>query len=92
MPAAPFFTEVMPTTLFYFLHVIARGATYIILLSYCPAFGFASIGLTILALFAVLHCKSILKWGCPGARFTNFQELFLTRILNAILNRLTINS
>jgi hypothetical protein len=24
----------------------------------------------------------------PGARFTNFQELFLTQILNAILNRL----
>jgi hypothetical protein len=28
----------------------------------------------------------------PGARFTNFQELFLTRILNAILNRLRIDS
>jgi hypothetical protein len=28
----------------------------------------------------------------PGARFTNFQELFLTRILNAILKRLRINS
>jgi hypothetical protein len=27
-----------------------------------------------------------------GARFTKFQELFLTRILNAILNRLTIDS
>jgi hypothetical protein len=27
-----------------------------------------------------------------GARFTNFQELFLTRILNAILNRLRIDS
>jgi hypothetical protein len=26
------------------------------------------------------------------ARFTNFQELFLTRILNAILNRLRIDS
>jgi hypothetical protein len=28
----------------------------------------------------------------PGARFTNFQELFLTRILNAFLNRLRIDS
>jgi hypothetical protein len=28
----------------------------------------------------------------PGARFTNFQELFLTRILNAILNRIRIDS
>jgi hypothetical protein len=28
----------------------------------------------------------------PGARFTNFQELFLTRILYAILNRLRIDS
>jgi hypothetical protein len=28
----------------------------------------------------------------PGARFTNFQELFLTQILNAILNRLRIDS
>jgi hypothetical protein len=28
----------------------------------------------------------------PGARFTNFQELFITRILNAILNRLRIHS
>jgi hypothetical protein len=28
----------------------------------------------------------------PGARFTNFQELFLTWILNAILNRLRIDS
>jgi hypothetical protein len=27
-----------------------------------------------------------------GARFTNFQELFLTQILNAILNRLRIDS
>jgi hypothetical protein len=27
-----------------------------------------------------------------GARFTNFQELFFTRILNAILNRLRIDS
>jgi hypothetical protein len=27
-----------------------------------------------------------------GARFTNFQELFLTRILNAILNQLRIDS
>jgi hypothetical protein len=27
-----------------------------------------------------------------GTRFINFQELFLTRILNAILNRLRINS
>jgi hypothetical protein len=26
-----------------------------------------------------------------GARFTNFQELFLTRILNAILNRIRID-
>jgi hypothetical protein len=28
----------------------------------------------------------------PGARFTNFQELFLTQIINAILNRLRIDS
>jgi hypothetical protein len=28
----------------------------------------------------------------PGARFTNVKELFLTRILNAILNRLRIVS
>jgi hypothetical protein len=27
-----------------------------------------------------------------GALFTNFQELFLTQILNAILNRLRIDS
>jgi hypothetical protein len=27
-----------------------------------------------------------------GSRFTNIQELFLTRILNAILNRLRIDS
>jgi hypothetical protein len=27
-----------------------------------------------------------------GARFTNFQEIFLTQILNAILNRIRIDS
>jgi hypothetical protein len=30
--------------------------------------------------------------GAAGARFTNFQELFLTQILNTILNRLRIDS
>jgi secreted trypsin-like serine protease len=33
----------------------------------------------------------VVSWG-SGARFTNVQELFLTRILNGILNRLRIYS
>jgi hypothetical protein len=65
MPTAPFFAEVVPTTFYCFLIVSARGATYILLLSYCPAFGFAVMGLMILANFAVLSYKSLLNWGCP---------------------------
>jgi hypothetical protein len=38
------------------------------------------------------HQKFGVKFHISGARFTNFQELFLTRILNAILNRLRIDS
>jgi hypothetical protein len=64
-PTAPFFAEVIPTTFFYFLLVTARGATYILLLSYCPAFGFAVLGIMILVNFAVLSYESLLNWGIP---------------------------
>jgi translation initiation factor RLI1 len=41
---------------------------------------------------AKVRCDSVyLNVLGPGARFTNFHELFLTRILNAILNRLRID-
>jgi hypothetical protein len=51
--------------------------------------------LTAALIFAVhpVHCESVCGIvGLAGMGFTNFLELFLTRILNAILNRLRIDS
>jgi hypothetical protein len=74
LKTAPFFAEVVPTTFYCFLLVSARGATYILLLSYCPAFGFAVMGLMILANFAVLSHKFNLFWGCPDEYNDDFSS------------------
>jgi hypothetical protein len=62
---APLFTEVIPGTIFFLLHIIARGATYTLLFVYCPVFGFVIIAVIAILNLLVCHSDRILKWGCP---------------------------
>jgi hypothetical protein len=64
MVTASFKSEVVPTTVFYLLHVMIRLVTYTLLFAHQPALGFVVIILMIGTNFAVLFCVRILKWGC----------------------------
>jgi hypothetical protein len=58
---APLFTEFIPATLFFCLHIIARGTTYVLFLDYRPLYGFVVVAVIAILNFLVLYSDRILK-------------------------------